>query len=90
MQALERLASHSAGKGAHGEAIGYYERVLQMDSYRESACRGLMRSFALLGQRSDAVRAYQRLEELLDQELAAEPAAATAALYESILQGTFT
>ena len=57
------------------------------DSYQESVYREIMRSQALLGERSAALKTYHRLAKHLEEELGAGPAAETTAVYEQILQG---
>jgi LuxR family maltose regulon positive regulatory protein len=88
--ALRRLGEYHAATGNYRDAIGCYDKVLQKDSYQESAHRETMRCEALLGNRSAALKRYHRLAEFLEKELGAGPAPATTALYEQILQGKIT
>ncbi len=85
--ALQHLGKHHADRGEYGEAIRYYERVLERDNYQESAHREIMRCQVSLGMRSAALKSYHRLAEILERELDAEPAPETVSLYERILQG---
>ena len=57
------------------------------DSYLETAHRELMRCYARSGERGMALRQYQTLRTLLDDELGAPPAAETTALFERLRQG---
>jgi len=87
LMALQRLGEYHAAQGNYQEAIRFYERVLEKDSYRESAHKEIMCCQALMGERSAALRSYHRLAEFLEKELGADPAPETTALYEQILQG---
>jgi predicted ATPase/DNA-binding SARP family transcriptional activator len=64
-----------------------YRRLLSRDPLHEEAHRRLIASLANAGRRSEALRQYDRLVEILDRELEAEPDAATVALVERIRRG---
>jgi DNA-binding SARP family transcriptional activator len=49
-----------------------------------------MRLYYLVGDRTAALRQYERCAEILRRELAVEPAASTIALYQQIRQGRLT
>jgi DNA-binding SARP family transcriptional activator len=85
--ALQRLAEHHAILEEYEPAIHYYERVLERDSYQESAYREIMRCQALMGERSSALQTYHQLAEVLENELGVAPAPDTTTVYEQILQG---
>jgi predicted ATPase/DNA-binding SARP family transcriptional activator len=55
------------------KAADSFRRVLARDELHEQAWRRLMSCHARLGERSQALRLYQRLTELLKKELDAEP-----------------
>ncbi|HYQ85506.1 MAG TPA: BTAD domain-containing putative transcriptional regulator, partial [Rubrobacter sp.] len=63
--------------------------VLAEDPVCEEAHVGLMRLHALRGHKGDALRQYERLEEVLSRELGAEPGATSRALREEIAVGRF-
>ena len=86
VRALQRLGRQHADQDEHAQAIRYYERVLEKDSYQEGTYREIMRCQASLGMRSAALKTYHRLAELLEKDLNAEPAPETVALYQQILQ----
>jgi DNA-binding SARP family transcriptional activator len=86
--ALQCLGQHCAAQEELNEAIRYYQRIVEKDSYQEGAYREIMRCQALLGQRGAALKSYHRLAELLEKELDAEPSPETTALYEQILKGS--
>lgn len=85
--ALQRLGQYYMAHGKYKAAIDLYEKVLEVDSYQESAYRHMMRCQALLGERSAALRTYHRLAKVLEEELDAKPARETTELYEQILRG---
>ncbi|MGH2371393.1 MAG: BREX system ATP-binding domain-containing protein, partial [Chloroflexota bacterium] len=72
--AMERLA----------EATDAFRRALAHDPTREAAHRGLMRTFALQGQRARALRQFRLCRDALARELEVEPTPETAALYEAM------
>ena len=53
----------------------------------EAAHRQLMRSYAALGERGQALRHYQTLVELLRKELGSSPAPESTELYQRLRQG---
>jgi DNA-binding SARP family transcriptional activator len=73
--------------GRNAEAAEAFRTALAADSYLEDAHRELMRCYARLGQRGQAVRHYQSLVALLREQIQAPPAPETEALYERIRQG---
>ena len=72
-----------------GEAIEALGRVVAEDPTHEDAHAALIRLYALLGRRREALRQYERLREVLFTEFGAEPEAATVRLHEEIWAGTF-
>lgn len=68
-------------------AIGHARRWVKMDALHEPAHRELMRLYASAGQRTSAVRQYEKLQGLLEEEMGVEPQPETTALYEQILHG---
>ena len=85
--ALWYLGEYHAANGDHEQALGFYERLVEKDSYQESAHREILRCHALLGERSVALKSYHHLAEFLESELGVPPAPETTALYEQILRG---
>lgn len=65
----------------------YYERMFSLDPCNEKACRWLMTWNLAAGQRSDAVRLYDRCQLALRKELDIEPDEQTRKLYRSIIGG---
>jgi DNA-binding SARP family transcriptional activator len=64
-----------------------YRQVIARDELHEPAWRQLMTSHARMGERTQALRLYQRLADVLRRELDAEPDADTTALHERLQQG---
>ena len=73
----------------YAEAIQTLNRVVERDAVHEDAHVRLMRLYALRGQRQQALRQYQMLEERLRVDLAAEPDPRSQRLYRAILEGRF-
>jgi DNA-binding SARP family transcriptional activator len=70
-------------------AIEALSRVVGEDATHEGAHLGLMRLYALLGRRREALSQYERLREVLLKNLGTEPEAATTSLQQQIWAGTF-
>jgi DNA-binding SARP family transcriptional activator len=70
-------------------AIRSLERLVATEPGHEEAQVGLMRLYALAGQRHRAVRQFQSLVDTLKRELDADPEPATRRLCEDILAGRF-
>jgi predicted ATPase/DNA-binding CsgD family transcriptional regulator len=85
---LELAVFYEEGK-KFGEAIEALRRVVAEDPTHEGANVGLIRLYALLGRRREALWQYERLREALFREFGAEPKAATVRLHEEIWAGTF-
>ena len=83
--ALQRLIDRHVARGTVEDAIDYGRRWLALDTLHESAHRQLMKLYAWTGQRSAALRQYEELVRLLEEELGVEPDPETTALYETIL-----
>jgi DNA-binding SARP family transcriptional activator len=79
--------------GLHFEASKYvyaeevYRQAIAKDGYLEAAHRGLMRCYARQGELSQALRHYQSLAALLQEECNAPPDPETVDLYESLCRG---
>jgi DNA-binding SARP family transcriptional activator len=68
----------------HAEAAEAYRRVLAADELHEEAHRRLMIALARGGERSSALRQYERLSLMLRKELSAQPESETTMLYDRI------
>lgn len=86
---LTNLARLYEEEGEIAQAIASLQRILEGDPAREEAHVGLMRLYALGGQRPLSLRQYRRLREALRRELEAEPDPASDQLYRDILAHRF-
>ena len=84
----QRLGQRMERAGNRAQAIADYRQVLQLDAWRESTHRGLMRLYVQNGDRPAALAHYEQYTDLLQRELGVEPAAETVALYEQIRDET--
>ena len=89
LRALDRLARCCEDRGAYETGIQYCLRIHRVDPARERTHRQLMRLRAQAGDRTGALRQYQRCAEILDRELGVNPATATRRLHEKILADEF-
>jgi LuxR family maltose regulon positive regulatory protein len=72
-------ASHS-----YGAETDLYQRVLEIEPLAEPLYRNLMHCLIAQGRHAEALRVYQRCEEVLSTLLRAQPSAPTRKLYASI------
>ncbi|MFO7539817.1 MAG: bacterial transcriptional activator domain-containing protein [Chloroflexota bacterium] len=82
---LEKLMNYCEADGHYETGIGYGMQVLRYDLARENSHRSLMRLHYLAGNRSEALRQYERCAKILREELAVEPGRRTKALYEQMV-----
>lgn len=71
-------------EGHAHEAIGLAWRVIEQERSNEQAYRLLMRAHASLGERNSALRLYQRLVKVLQEDLDVEPMVETRTLFKQI------
>ncbi len=83
---LHAAASGQSRLGHHTEALRLTEQALALDPFRESAYRLLMRIHLDLGDRAQAVDAYERCRRLLASELGLDPSPETQALHLTALR----
>lgn len=81
---LDKLMIFSEAHNEFEAGLDYGTTILRYDCARERTHRQLMRLYYLAGDRTGALRQYQRCCHALEQELAVEPAAQTTALYHQI------
>jgi TolB-like protein len=82
--ALRSLVEQEEASNELPAAIAAVERLLALDPLGESEHRRLMRLYADNGNRSEAIRQYERCEQLLRDELGVEPSHETTALLETV------
>lgn len=82
--ALDKLMSYSEANGEYEAGIAYGQCVMRLERARECTHRRLMRLYYLAGDRTAALRQYDRCAAALDEELGVRPAGRTVALCERI------
>ncbi len=87
VEALLDLARLLFSRREYASAAEFYRRVIDRDEFYEQAHRELMRCYVRLGERGQALRHYQTLEQLMYAELGSAPAAESAALYDRLKRG---
>ncbi|MCP4289575.1 MAG: protein kinase [Gammaproteobacteria bacterium] len=88
LEVLDRLTEHYLKQADFPQAEITARRQLELDTLRERAWRQLMAVLAGSGDRSAALRQYQRCVRLLNDELGVPPAEETVALYERLRSET--
>ncbi len=84
---LLRLAQLAETAGSYQVGVERFHQLLDIEPTYEEAHRGLMRLYALGGNRQQALTQYERCREALRQELDAEPDEQTTRLHKRILSG---
>jgi DNA-binding SARP family transcriptional activator len=84
LRLLRALIDNARDDKRYDEAIGYAELYLQTDADDEVIHEALMRSHALQGNRSAALRHYHRYAQQIRDELAAQPSRRLRLLSEQI------
>lgn len=86
---LDKLMSYCEAHQEYERGLDFGARSLRHDSARESTHRRLMRLYYHAGDRTAALRQYQRCAAALKAELDVKPAQRTATLYEQIRADNF-
>lgn len=89
LNAFGQLTTAALAIGNTLDAQSYAQQQLTLDPWRETAHRQLMEAFVQNGQRTAALRQYERCREILLAELGVEPEPATTTLYAEIQGGRF-
>jgi DNA-binding SARP family transcriptional activator len=84
---LRHAADLTDAAGSRDAAAAYYEKMFSMDPCNEKACRWLMTNCLAAGQRTEAIRLYERCQLALRKDLDIEPDDQTRRLYRSIVGG---
>lgn len=85
--AFQRVVAHYGERADHQVAMEWADRALLVDSCAEFAHQAKMLALHHLGNRQGAIRHFQQLEEVLQQELGVDPAPESRRLYELIASG---
>jgi DNA-binding SARP family transcriptional activator len=86
-QLISRLEGAIAACDADARRLALAEALMRIDPTHEGACRAAMHAHLALGDTAQAMRLYERLWKVLDEELDVEPSEKTQALYVAIKQG---
>lgn len=81
---LDKLLAYSEEHGEYDSGRGYGETILRYDRAREQTHRQLMHLQYRAGDRTGALRQYERCVRALNEELDVKPQRRTRALYEQI------
>jgi len=81
---LEKLICYSRKEHEYTRAVEYGEKILRLDRAHERTYRQLMRTFYESGNRTAALRQYDRCKVALEEELGVAPSQQTQKLYEQI------
>lgn len=84
---LNKLMIHSEACQEFETGLLYGQRILQFDRAHERTHRRMMRLHYMAGDRTSALRQYERCVAALEDELGIRPARRTVALYEQIHAG---
>jgi DNA-binding SARP family transcriptional activator len=86
-QFVAKLEAAIAAERDDARRLALAEALAHVDPTHEGACRAAMRAHLALGDTAQAMRTYERLWQVLDEELDVEPSEKTQALYVAIKQG---
>lgn len=81
---LDKLMGYCEARHQYEEGLSYGARILRYDRASERTHRRLMRLQYLAGDRTAALRQYERCVAALNEELSVRPAKLTVMLYEQI------
>ncbi len=84
MTSLYKLMGFHEARREYEVGIGYGEQILRHDSAHEQAHQRLMRLHYLSGDRTTALRQFDRCTGALDKELDVSPSRSTVDLYQQI------
>lgn len=85
-QVLDRLGTMAESREAWTSAIGYIQKLVQIDPFAEAAQQRLMHLYLHQGEVGLALRQYRQFENQLQRELGISPSPETKALHEKILR----
>ncbi|MFP4636106.1 MAG: BTAD domain-containing putative transcriptional regulator, partial [Nitriliruptoraceae bacterium] len=86
LEALGWLVGLAKAHAAYDDALIYARRLTNEDPLREDGHREVMRLSMLLGRASEAIRQYERVRDVLAEELGTVPSAETEALHARIVR----
>ncbi len=86
VRGLTRLSRAAEARQDYQAALEALERGLAFDPLQEDLQRTALRLHYLAGDRAGAIRRYEHLRRLLDEEMGVPPMAETRALYDAIIR----
>jgi DNA-binding SARP family transcriptional activator len=81
---LEQLMSHCEARRYYARGVAYGQRILRYDPARECAHRILMRLYYQAGERSAALRQYERCAAAMAKQFNVHPSHETVALFRQV------
>jgi DNA-binding SARP family transcriptional activator len=84
LDAILFLGQQSLEQNLHDEAAEWFRRAIAADRFHEESHRRLMMALSRGGQRSEALRQYDRLAQVLNKDMEAEPDRETKSLYDRL------
>ncbi|HEX9371253.1 MAG TPA: BTAD domain-containing putative transcriptional regulator [Roseiflexaceae bacterium] len=88
LRGLTALAQQHEARRDYASALDALTRALALNPLQEDVQRAAMRLHYLAGDRAGAIRRYEALRRLLDDELGVPPMDETRALYDAIITDT--
>jgi DNA-binding SARP family transcriptional activator len=86
-QLVGRLEGALAAAATEVAQLAFAEALTLVDPTHEGACRAAMQAHMALGDTAQAMRVYERLWQVLEEDLDVEPSEKTQGLYVAIKQG---
>ncbi|MDQ4076213.1 MAG: hypothetical protein M3220_08200, partial [Chloroflexota bacterium] len=87
LRLVDSLIDRYRNDGRWAEIVQVARRALRQDNLQEPMYRALMEAHARQGERPEALRQYEQLQGVLEQELGVEPLPETEILRAAILNG---
>ena len=84
LNVLDKLMDHCQSTGDYEAGLAYGAQMLRLDRARERTHRRMMQMYYLAGDRTAALRQYDRCAAALSQELGVKPSQRTEILCEQI------
>ncbi|HLK61288.1 MAG TPA: bacterial transcriptional activator domain-containing protein [Chthonomonadaceae bacterium] len=84
LQALQKLGDAALSERDYAQAVGYYQRAVDMDPWQEAARRGWMEALARRGDTNAALQVYREFVEVLKADPKAIPDVQTSTLYQRL------
>ena len=85
VRALECLTDACLESGDPSEAVQCAHELIELEPFRESGYRRLMKAHVSAGNTAEALRVYERCRRLLADELGAYPSPETKSIYRELL-----